>query len=510
MVVYYIDYDNGSDTAPATNADWGTKTALLSIDSSADSTHFVDADLTGVDDYINGAYICVYVGSSGTIRGQSYITDFVATDDTATISPAITDMAADDTYYMIYSYKTIQKYTGSTRTVGDIGYVRANMTHTQGAANVTFDTDGTSTTRNSLIGCNATQGIDPWNDASDTRPIIDFEAGAYYFGIVNVRHWKLKNLNFRNTTRSSLGVVYLSGATGVLVENCVIQEQQHATGYGLLMVNTNDSTILDCTFVNNNGRNIELDYCVGLLFDNCTLDSGALGTDYGVSFTGTQAVRFKKCVFGGTSQHGTACVYNYAGTRPGEIIFTNCTFNGTKFSLTGSTGTYKVHEEDTAGLFGYQETQNSEGVITRCATGQTDTTVRSGGATSTAKMQPNANAGILRPLTISGDLVTPDFRIWCPASATTITIYMKAYGTWSPYPDASQLFIQAEYYTDDSPLTKALSTASTQVLSDTTTWVGFTTTFTPGVASWAYLKIYLGLYEDASTGIYIDPKVVIS
>ena len=109
-------------------------------------------------------------------------------------------------------------------------------------------------------------------------------------------------------------------------------------------------------------------------------------------------------------------------------------------------------------------------------------------------------------MTLTDDFCSGDFRIWCPASATTITIYIRGFG-WTTFPTASELYIQAEYL-DEATGGHRAKTTSTQTLINNTDWVGFTTTFAPAQAGWAYIKVYLKKYT-ADCGVYVDVRPVI-
>ena len=129
---YYIDPVNGTDTYTGTKIT-GT------IDSTADSTHFVDSTLTGADDYINGSFFYNETTGKGTL-----ISDFVAGTDTATLTDADASMAAGDTYFILHAYKTLHKFGESTRSIGDRAILRRGMTNRyDDGGDMFFLTDGT-------------------------------------------------------------------------------------------------------------------------------------------------------------------------------------------------------------------------------------------------------------------------------------------------------------------------------------------------------------------------------
>jgi hypothetical protein len=188
-----------------------------------------------------------------------------------------------------------------------------------------------------------------------------------------------------------------------------------------------------------------------------------------------------------------------------KILARNCVWN-TAHSLTkGASNSY--YSEDDDGVYGAQYIDVYSGIITK------DTgVVRAGGATSSAKLMPSSVASNTYLLSVNGDLVSPDFRVWCAAAATTITVYIRSVTTWGgTYPTASELWTETEYVTDDTTGAITRTTAlSTQVLADDSTWVGFTCgSFTPHVAGWVNIKVKLAKYT-ASNGIYVDIKPVIS
>ena len=147
--------------------------------------------------------------------------------------------------------------------------------------------------------------------------------------------------------------------------------------------------------------------------------------------------------------------------------------------------------------FYFQGTVEKDTVVTRV-----------GGASSSAKMLPNANTNEGWPLRLNEDDLKRALQVWCPAEETTITVYIRANEAWSSYPTADELYIQAEYW-DGVTAQRAKSTKSTQVLSDGSTWVAFSTTFTPATAGFVYVEVSLGKYESAK-GIHVDVKPVVT
>jgi len=501
-VVYYVDFVNGADTAPATNAAWGQKTAALTIDSTADTTHFVDAALTGIDDYINGAFFWNRTRGIG-----AYVTDFVALTDTVTLGGAIAGMAAGDDYYFIYAWKTVGQAT-ITLAVGDIGYIRAGTTDTLATA-INCTNDGTAAAYISVIGMGTgsatletTDGsaTEAWHDASTVRPIIDGNNAANNLNISSDNFWQLRNLDIRNT--NTVGCLTVKYCVGTFIYNCVIRDQASTT-YCLQGDGCEGLVVDTCDIKNSNGVNIYIINTTKATIKNTTIDGGDLVPTYGLSLNQNGTVFLDNCVFGSVATNTvdirlwTCC----------KIYSRNCKFNsGTKISY--GTGYYdsdiKVFEEDAQQVHGAHIATGYMGVAERV----TDV-LRDGGATSSVKIIPSANVGLLRPFCLC-DFPRPTWRVWCPAGAATLTIYVRGLN-WASYPTAAQLYLEAEYVTDDTTegITRA-TVQSDEVLTDNTTWVGLQCAVNPHVASFVDLKLYLGLYEDATTGIYCDIKPVIS
>ena len=155
----------------------------------------------------------------------------------------------------------------------------------------------------------------------------------------------------------------------------------------------------------------------------------------------------------------------------------------------------------------HQQTKGDHKRFTSVGTVTRDTgTVHSGGASSSAKLEPNSDIGLYRPLTISDDFAG-DFKIWTPASEKTITIYLQTFG-YSSLPTADELYIEASYLDEASGGHRA-TIASTDTVSANGSWTGFSVTFTPSQEGWIYVTLYLKKYE-SSSGVYVDIKPVIS
>lgn len=492
MANYYIDYTNGNDARTGLRI---PTTSTYTVDTTADTTHFVDASLIGADDYINGSYVYNVTRSIGAL-----ITDFVAATDTVTLGSAIAGMTAGDTYYILDSWKTINQYTTTTaRTEGDIAYIRANMVHTQGAVDITFDEWGTPNAYISIIGCDATTN-DPWHDASNTLPTIDFADGAYQMTLAaGDDYWYLERLNIIQSA-DTLGNLYINASDGTYIKNCTITDNSASSGkYGINVQNSYNMTIDGCTLKDNIGNNIRLT-ATEVIIKNCTIDGGAATTDYGV-YAYLSPVLIVDTTFGSTTAHDLYDVMNLAAAN---VKCRNCTFNKTTQTVYNTYSLASITSEDDDGTFGNQVTYYYHGTVTRLTAAGS---IRSGGATSSAQLMPASSCGLYNPLSIA-PFDQPDFAIYnTSTSPLNVDVYIRADNAWVIYPTAAELYTEASYLNNAASASRATA-VSTAVLADGTTWVRFRTTMTPARAGFIYIKVYLKLY--VGEGILVDILPVIS
>jgi hypothetical protein len=124
-------------------------------------------------------------------------------------------------------------------------------------------------------------------------------------------------------------------------------------------------------------------------------------------------------------------------------------------------------------------------------------TVRSGGAATSLEVVPLSNCSIYAPV-----LVCEWTEVAVPASAQNKSVYVLGYG-WSSWPTAAELYLEVEYVSDATTLART-TVASTEVLTDNTTWVELTTgSFTPAVAGQVRYRVWLKKYA-ASCKVYVD------
>jgi hypothetical protein len=500
MTVYYVDNVNGND------AHAGDKSGAKIIDSTVDTTHFVDVAMSGFgDDAFNGDFFY-----NRTRSLSSLITDYTSATGAFVLATPITGMAIGDDYYIIRSWKTIGKAT-TTIAAGDIAYVRAGTTYLL-AAICNCTNDGTPTSYIKLIGMGTgtatletTDGTatEAWHDASTVRPIIDCNSADYYLYVYLDDYWRVENIAGTNTTYA-YGALAAESCRSPKFINCYFYDNIDYTiacGIGIYGLYT-PGLIQDCVFTNNRRAGVRLAFASAALVKGCVFNGGAgsgAGCQYGIEIIRGRYF-MQDCTFG----VATAFIDGDFGLYDGNsfAIGRNITLTAPLLSAGYDTTPSWISIE---GYQGVEADHIQMGVLGKVYSERT--IVRAGGAVSSAKIIPTTYVNVTTPINLSNS--NPfDFAVWCPASATTISIYVRGLN-WASFPTAAQLNIVSEYLNHATNATR-LSVTSTQVLTDNTTWTALTTTFTPAQAGFVYVKLNLSLYEDATTGIYVDIKPVIS
>ena len=499
MANLYIDLTNGTDGGGGTVHDGlmednsGSNYAAIA---STDNTHTYIAqgalDNDGDDEY-NGDYIYNVTRSLGAL-----ISDYDGDDEggNSVITHAeIVGNVDTDEFYIIRAIKTIGYYTSTlVRSAGDIAYVRANTTQTI-AADVVFDENGDKDDFIYIIGCDATTN-DPWGDASDTKPTIDCNGGSYSIYPDGDDYWKFTRLIFTNST-DPLGVVYPNNVQGTYLDSCDITES--TTG---VYVREGEVYLKDCTLVDV-GIGINGSRGSHFYLEGCEIDRDDGTLTRGVMMLDQSKAVLVDCNIGASNSPTTDDIYV---DENGVCLLRNVTYDDTNLNV-GEQG--YIYSEDDNGVLGAHASHQGAGT-----TAKETTTVRSGGSSSSIDMTPNANCGANLPLKSSGYWHVlqhwPDatWNEWCTAAEHTLTVYIRAKGTWGTYPTASELYFQASYISDAGAAGARTKINSTAVLSHASNWVAFAVTFTPTQAGFVYGNVFLHLYEDAGDGCYIDAGIV--
>jgi hypothetical protein len=245
----------------------------------------------------------------------------------------------------------------------------------------------------------------------------------------------------------------------------------NATGY------TISGTVAGCTYGVSTGTGHTISGTVA----GCTYGVNG-GTGYTISGTVggcTYAFRFDR-----DQRLSVVCRAAHVGDPP--------TFNGR--NTTGYDPFARVACEDYLGVLGAQWTFYNFGDVIK----DTGTLRPTSLAPSSIKAVPQS-------------LCSTTYRNFLPiaewtefdvsASAQTKSIYVLGTG-WVVFPLATELYLEAEYYSAGSGCAKTVI-ASTQVLVDNTTWTQLSVTFTPGQVGLVRYRAYLKKYA-ASAWVNVD------
>jgi len=389
-------------------------------------------------------------------------------------------------------YKTVKKFVqDGTRAAGDLCWVRRNMTYTE--VTMLPLASGTATSPIRVRGDDGT--VPAWTGDADVRPIIDFADLDACCTLSNRRYWSFERLHVKRC--GSTDCAWRAQANSLMwLKDCKFEDNLNG---GVL----NDNSVVylenyDCDIDHHRASQNIRGYT---RISDSECDGGVEGF---VNAGGT--VEIIDSTAGKNTHNTQADIFvsqpdSVVRCRNVKLYSTDASQGIVQFGTTAQHA--RVHMEDFDQVKGNHKSFFWNGTVEK-DTGVT----RPGGGPSSAKVLPNANITTAIPLTLAEDWLAGDFQVWCPASPTTITVYMRATAAWSVYPTAAELYIQAEYWAD-ATAKRAKSTKSTQVLSDGSTWVAFTTTFTPSQAGFVFVKAVLGKYESGK-GIHVDIKPVVS
>jgi len=398
------------------------------------------------------------------------------------------------------AWLTFEKYTTVTvRSPGDIALIRANTSEIY-SADINFDEDGTKDSRISIIGCDSVTN-DPWSDASDVKPILDANAGNYRV-LFGVDYWYLDRLVIRNSTHQK--PVWVYNCAGCIIEDVEIKDHNSASVGGALYLDGSAYNLFKNLTIKDNEDLYAIDQQKGLynVIEGGTADGKATGNSYGVRCSNGILI-LKDVVHGGTQNFSNA---HWAIQYPGIIGLQNVTYTTAPTSANIVTYGGGFYEEDQDGTYRAGRFVNYAGVITR------QTSPITGNATESYKMEPDADCGLYHPQSLGGlfrNIQDTPFTVDGTASQQiTCTIKIRSISAWGTYPTNTELYIEASYY--DSGADAGRSTvASTQVLSDASSWVSFTITCTPLRDGPIYINVYLRKYE-ASKGVYVNGECTTS
>jgi hypothetical protein len=403
--IYYLDFtsNSGTITAGATGITFTNGAGFASASATfttAGNTKVVVGDYIRVSNGTQWYKVATIAATSGTLTPvfqQGTVTD--TANATLISCPATHDgRTAHDGALTTTAFCHLNQYTtDAVRTAGDILKVRANQTHIVAGINITTDEAGTVTSYDEIRGCSVAD--DPFADASNTQPIFNF--GNTAFDITcSKNYWRFYNLDLTNSS-SNTGIFYDSGGYNTL-DTCTIHLSNHATtAYGIYNGAGTFITVINCTLYSNKHRSIYTSSGQAKI-TSCTLNGGAGTTDYGI-YGNTAIMEVSDTTVSVTTAHDTA------------------------ISVASNIDT--VTSEDNGQSIGEQKTNYSSGSITKSST-----ILRTGGGASSALMLPSSVVTIKYPANLTYGSLNPDFAVWCPASATTVTVYMRSNGQWNAYP----------------------------------------------------------------------------
>lgn len=478
---YYLDLDGGSDASPHTGLKYGDYT----MEAGSGATTLVETG--GLDARVtNGDWTPSYVYNVTRSAG-ALVTNSVYAGGTWTLTHAtISGQTDGDTYYILDSWLTLAQYTTTTaRSTGDIGYVRANTSETL-AVVLECDEDGDKDTRISIVGCDSVTN-DPWGDASDVKPAADFNASVNYFYFSDAEYWRFERMVFRNSTYS-YGNVTVDKNTDLYIKDC---EFLDSTVHGIKMNGRGFAYAEGCLFSNNDSAQVFIQSGT-MRLRSCVLDAGAGGGNRGVDMYYGGFIELVDCSLGQTNAFTNADLHlSYTA----KVFMRNCQHNN-DFNVTR---TSVIYEEDVDGVKGANRMICGVGTVTK------DTgVVRSGGAESSAKMEPASVNGLNNFLSLRNSIIEFPFKIKRPAVLTTLTVYIRSLGTWSTYPTADELYLEASYLDEAATSASRAKVQSNDVLSHPSDWKAFDVTFTPLQEGIVYLNVSLKKYENVGDGCYVS------
>lgn len=490
MADRYIDFTKSTGTLTGT---WTFTITSTSVTAASDG----DA----VNQLANGDYIRV---SNGT---QWYKVTARPNADTITILPAFQQGTVTDTVNTsLYNSETgagtatafahlNQATTDEVRVAGDIIRMRANQTHVYSGRDISFDEGGSVNNRITLKGADSVD--DPWSDASDVRPIIDFASSVNSNLVLNEVFWIVDHLDFIGGASTSGAMSILSSAHVRLTDCRFYNNGTGATHAALWASGCPHLEIIDCTFDNNFGKSLDVS-SLGLYLENCVFDGdtvgGGNGTDYGIEITSGR-VYMRDCTFGVTDDHDLGDIFV---ARDALVYGRNVKLDSvTEVAIRDVEDPPFIRLEDDeqthlafrAWLFSGNLSRTT--VVNRSGDGGTDWSILG---------EPNSNCGADEPLYIIGDRLR-GIPLYLDGTAQTITIY--AYATsWTGLPSVTQFVVEIDHI-------QGVGDWDTDVTADTfaanDAWESFDVTLTPFAAGFAYLRVKLLDYEDGTEKIYIDP-----
>ena len=398
------------------------------------------------------------------------------------------------------AWLTIEKYTTVTvRSAGDIAYVRAATAEIP-VGNILFDEDGNRDNRIAIIGCDSVVN-DPWNDSSNVLPIINFNGTAYSGAKDANDYWYVERLDIKDGA-TVYGSWYDYNSIGNKYKS--VKFSTTATAARTMMSsNLMFSEFEDCEWTTSpaSGERLcyQLDKSMYLIFKKCKFDkTGVANPAIGLYFSGLSVIEIIDSEFGQIS----ALNSDIAIEGGGSARIRNSLIDVSKITV-GTSKKGVVFIEDTNQVYNSGHMKNDSGLVIK------DTTIKTGSANFSIRMEPASICGLYSPLDLSNNQ-TLESSFMAKLSATiqkTLTIKLRA-NAWTAFPTADQLYLEASYYNNASTADRA-TIKSTQVISVADTWTDFSVTLTPQRDGIVYINVVLKKYESGKT-VNVNGEVEVS
>ena len=338
------------------------------------------------------------------------------------------------------------------------------------------------------------EGKDWKTSGSTVNPIIDFQnldVSDLVQGLYLGRGWSLKNLKFQNYARGAWdrGVIY--GAVGVF-ENLVFENCRKP-------------------FYKCGGEAINLQQ-INPPSSDLFLDSGVWKVIGGSFAFYDASSKLGSCSLAWVEnldvsrEIGNYAPYAFRNTAEPSIYWYVYSGNVNPFAY--------AYYEDINGAVAHK-IKCYAGVLARNID-----VAREGGASDSIEATPSSYCSTARRLFNFNhlSLLSPPWG-WVfylnDTNQHTVTLYLALTG-WTTLPTADELWLEVEYYDQDTGTHKAV-TKSTSVDDDTSTWNGLTdytakklsVTFTPAQTGLVRVRAYLAKYESGAK-VYVDNKLYVS
>jgi len=400
------------------------------------------------------------------------------------------------------AWKTIEKFTANARNPGEIAYVRANTTEIP-AGNITFASNGTSAAPIQLIGCNATQGIDPWNDSSDIRPTINFNGTTNYLRLYRKAFWHFYNIRILDSHQEpDVGgfTIHNRDCDGIYLYNVRTEDNYNC---GLYLESVDNFVAESCEFVND-GEKGNWQYSASVIIKNsvasfkqCIFDPH---TDCGQSISVlafSSTILFDNSNF--STQGANLRIYIACAT---EIFLRNTVLPSSNQVVGGSSQSFRVYSDgvnmdtntyDKGRQWGWQ--YGGEYDID-------ESWKRDGGATQGIRVQTNTNCGVNTPVKFLDYFINQD----AVSGGHTYRFYAKFPNAISGETlDETELWFQLTELEDDGTISKSVMPVKSWDHS-ITSWQHVDITYVADSSGVLHVE---GFISKASDMVYIDPQVEI-